>query len=90
MSVNQALDLALRGSGLEPRRSGTGYIVAAAGDLGNALAGAPNAGVNSNTPDPSLGDDAVPGKSCKQTVLTRSTMEAELIALNIVGGCATP
>jgi hypothetical protein len=31
----------------------------------------------------SLGGGAVSWKSCKQTILTRSTMEAELIALDI-------
>jgi hypothetical protein len=30
----------------------------------------------------SLGGDSVSWKSCKQTILTRSTMEAELIALD--------
>ena len=32
-----------------------------------------------------LGGDTVPWKSCKQTVLTKSTMEAELTALDTVG-----
>ena len=63
MGVSQALGVALHDSGLQARKSGSGFIVGA--DLGNALAGAPNAGAeisSSSSVDDAATSDATPSE----------------------------